>query len=418
MVFDREHKVVLMYGNGDANRPGGKDELWAYDLETNTWTPRNDNGRPRRGGIPVMVYDARNRMPILFSPGSKSLEAFAYTWEKNTWHELPAEGDPPPSHTTQQGAYDPVGHQTFLVNGIGGGRKFYGTYRFRHVLPETHETSLPAPVEIQVVVTAAGQATLTWEAVSEAASYVVYRGKGEVPWKVRFQRAGETRTTNLTDGDLAQGTIHYYFVRPVDAKGREGEASLKVRTQPPVPKEPVVSVLAKDQVHSSWQKSPAPDVIGYNLYRSTGTETSKLNQELLDGATFTDRFAIPGNSDTSTRYVVKAANRLGVESGPSPWATTIPTEPRGVQASDEDGRVVVRWQPNPQKNIKGYNVYRVDKGSGDPRKLAIKIAELVQDTQFVDTSKTDQKTCKYYITAVDALGQEGYASYGAWFRDR
>ena len=41
----------------------------------------------------------------------------------------------------------------------------------------------------------------------------------------------------------------------------------------------------------------------------------------------------------------------------------------------------------------------------------------VQATRFVDTSKTDRESCRYYITAVDAIGQEGYASYGAWLND-
>jgi len=330
MAYDAAHGKVLLYGCGYGNK--SRDELWAYDLRTNTWTARNDAERPKRVGLPLMVYDLHKQIPVLFVPVAKeSLKAFSYDWDRNAWAELPATGDPPPSHTILVGAYDPIGNHTILGRGLvyggqvaAGFRRPEGTYVLRHPRPAAAPVVLAAPVDVRVL-TATDGATLTWQPVPRAAGYIVYRGSGPT--------------------------------------------------------------------------------------------LTKLNESLLTETTYADRVAVPGGGDASMRYVVRAVNRLGVESGPSPWATTIPAEPTRVVARTEKGRAVVTWDPSPQKALRGYAVYRVDSGYGDARTIAKRIAGPVNGTRFEDASRSGATSCKYYVVAVDALGQEGYASHGAWLDD-
>jgi len=413
MVFDEDRRVVLMYANGDAEG-AKKDELWTYDLATNTWASRKDEGGPRRTW-PLMVWDPQNRAPLLFSSDNKGpMKAFAYRWDENTWVELPARGDAPPAYAVQQGAYDPLNHQTLFANGGSYNVKNQpGTYLFKHARPKDAARPSARPEELRVV-TAPDRARIEWRPVAGASRYAVYRGAGPVPWEVRYEKVGESEKTEFDDARAPKGTLSHYFVRAVDAGGREGPASLKVRTQPPVPEQPAVSVAAKDRVEIEWPRRAEPDIAGYYVYRVNGTQVTKLNADLLKENRLTDSHPVPGGGDVSIRYVVRAVNLLGVESGPSSWATTVPGEPTGLRARREEGRVLITWRANPERHLKGYNVYRVDDRSAkDPKKVGV----LVTEPRWVDASKTDDAICKYYVTAVDLLDQEGFASYGAWFND-
>ncbi len=265
--------------------------------------------------------------------------------------------------------------------------------------------------------------------VAGAANYLIERGTGESPWQIQFAGAGltaEPRFTDLAKGE--RGTIRYYRVIAVDAIAQRGGPSLTVRTQPRAPAMPVVSVLAGGGLEIDWAASPEPDVVGYDLYRFDGWERitygrkpvglTKLNDAPLAERRFTLKDAAAATGENAgPLFVVRAVNRAGVESGPSPWADTLITEPTGLLAREVDGKVTLTWTANPQKGVRGYNVYRADSGSGDVKTLAKKIAGPVAGTRFVDESKADRRACKYYVTAIDAAGREGRASYGAWFND-
>ncbi len=412
LAYDAEHRRILMYGKGDpeSKAEDRKDGLWAYDLAANAWTARGDAGGPPRRGWPLLVYDPQNRMPILFGAGEKvTMSAFAYRWEKNEWTELPARGEAPPAYTVQQGAYDPKGHRTIFANGGTYNVKNQpGTYLFRHASPQSRGGALASPSGVRVAA-GAGRAEVAWQPVSSAARYAVYKGTGETSWSAKYEKAGEAAEARFADAGLARGATAWYFVRAVGAGGSEGPPSLKVRTQPRAPREPVVSVLAADRVEIAWERSEEVDVVGYHVYRGEEKLTGAPVQETLH----LDLFKVPEEGEPA-RYAVRAVNALGVESGPSPWGATVPGEPTGLRAHREEGRAVLTWRPSAHRKLQGYNVYRLDAPDG---KTTRKIAGPVPEARFVDASKTDEAPCKYYVAAVDALGREGVASYGAWFRD-
>ncbi|MBI1903248.1 MAG: hypothetical protein HYS13_19270 [Planctomycetia bacterium] len=102
------------------------------------------------------------------------------------------------------------------------------------------------------------------------ASYEIYRGAGERPWEVRFEKFASVESTKQAyeDGQLPFGQMYYYFVRGVDRSGRPGQPSLKVRTEPRVVDDVVVSVIDANRIEVSWNAPPGDDIAGYTIERA------------------------------------------------------------------------------------------------------------------------------------------------------
>lgn len=114
-------------------------------------------------------------------------------------------------------------------------------------------------------------------------------------------------------------------------------------------------------------------------------------------------------------YRVRAVNRLGVESGPSPFIFTYPAAVQHVFAKEEPGgKTRLKWAPNSEKGIKGYLVYRQNgRWNRDP--IVRLTPEPIAATEFLDET-SGEITRRYELVAVDALGQEGEPSQPIWSR--
>src|SRR5262249_30204801 len=118
------------------------------------------------------------------------------------------------------------------------------------------------------VLTGPGKATLTWAAgPSPVREYLVYRAQAEEPYATRFEKVAAVKGTRYEDKGRAAGKVYYYTVRAVGQDGKEGPPSFRARTQPRVLLQPVASVPGAEQVELSWNRHPAADVVGYNVYR-------------------------------------------------------------------------------------------------------------------------------------------------------
>ncbi len=317
------------------------------------------------------------------------------------------------------------------------------TYRYKNAPADTR----PAPPADVEVVTDVSKARLRWSASKSARAYHVYRAEGQEPWKAKFAKVAEVDGIAWEDKDVAFGRVYFYKVRALGPEGAASDLSFQARTQPRVMAPPVVSVLAPDKVEVTWQAHSAADIAGYNLYRGaalvrtvkqgTGApwkdndpeysqpipvevkdiqDIRKLNAEPITAASFTDA-AINLTKQTPAAdeyrfhvyaYLVKAVNKLGVESGPSPYALTIPSEPTHVLNREKADLAELKWAANPEKGILGYHVYKLE-GTWNIRRVTDKP---IKETTF--KHQAGKNTTRYWIVAVDALGQEGQPSSPVW----
>jgi hypothetical protein len=197
----------------------------------------------------------------------------------------------------------------------------------------------------------------------------------------------------------------------------------------------------------NWNPHPAADVIGYNIYRGTVlmrtvkkgipaawkdndpeypepvpvevrdiADIRRLNDRPVTATTFTDvtvRLTKKEQDATEHKYhvfayILKAVNRLGTESGASPYALTIPSEPAHVLNREEGGMANLKWDSNPEKGIVGYRVYKLE-GTWNITRLTEKPIEA---TTF--RHRGGSGTTRYWVVAVDTLGQEGQPSSPVW----
>lgn len=78
----------------------------------------------------------------------------------------------------------------------------------------------------------------------------------------------------------------------------------------------------------------------------------------------------------------------------------------------EQGAVAeLRWSANPEAGVAGYHVYKLE-GTWSITRLT---AEPVRGTTFTHRSPG---TTRYWVVAVDALGQEGQPSSPVWHGQR
>ena len=113
-------------------------------------------------------------------------------------------------------------------------------------------------------------------------------------------------------------------------------------------------------------------------------------------------------------YRVRAVNALGVRSGPSPWFLTVPGAVENIFSKEDGDTVHLKWAASPEKNLKGYHAYRMN-GRGVTRaKVSRLTAEPIAATEYSDETAGEDTQRRFFIVAVDALGQEGVPSSPVW----
>jgi hypothetical protein len=100
------------------------------------------------------------------------------------------------------------------------------------------------------------------------------------------------------------------------------------------------------------------------------------------------------------------------ESGPSPAFFTIPSSPQHVFSREEGSTCQLKWAANPEQKLAGYRVYRMD-GRWDKDPVSRLTTEPIASTTYADAS-AGKSSRRYYLVAVDAIGQEGFPSSPVW----
>ncbi len=433
---------VLMKG-GTYGASKDDNGTWLYDLAKNTWkNARDDDPKKVPKFHKPMVYDPPTGNVLAFQPHpGAATSIWEYVTGNNEWKKLPAAEGPSPHHDSVDMCYDPASN-VFVIDGghTGWETDHIGVrevWTYKHVQPPRASVPPPGRVTGLSVEIAGGKASLKWGEAPGAAGYNIYRGVGKLPWEVKFEKVTpqpvkETSFSDPTPAPADGKTMAFYYVVGLRADGTEAEPSFKVRTQPPVPGKLVVRVLADRTVELSWQKSPAKDVVGYHVYATaiapktrmatncieTDAGWQRLTKEPVKDPAYLDARQLAATEGVFghevRNYQVRAVNSLGVESGPSERGFTLTSSVPAPNAElRPDGSALITWKPSAEKGILGYNVYRLEEVR--PSSAVRLTAKPVKELRFVDRPETPRsQRRRYYVVAVDALGQEGMPSYGAW----
>jgi hypothetical protein len=351
------------------------------------------------------------------------------------------------------------------------------TYRYGQ---GKQETLLP-PVDVQVSCTAQG-AAVTWKPSPspDVTGYILYGGFGDKPWEVKYEelKRFDAKQTQWRDEPLRPTKIPYYYLVVVNAQGQQSRPSAKARLQPRVVEDIVVSVKSPTDVELRWSRPKgAVEPIDYEIERAVvevysedeilrlRKDTPPLEQPSVGAIKaigpfvsvsqsarqieiFTDRGldlrkpAAPYGEPIYVRktvvdqlnpegkpyrfpvyaYRVRAMNARGIRGGAGPFALTIPSSPQWLFSKEEGGKCHLKWAANKEEGITGYRVYRMESprinGPGQPVTRLTK--DPITEPRFVDEN-AGKVTRRYWVVAVDALGQEGFPSAPTWhwrqFRD-
>ncbi len=259
-------------------------------------------------------------------------------------------------------------------------------------------------------VTATGgfnQVTISWNAVSNAATYNIY-------WSTApgVTTATGTKITNAPNPyvqtDVTADTTYYYIVTAVNSAGEgppSDEVSATPTSSPTVPVAPsgVTATAGTNQVTVSW--TAVSDATSYNLYWATTTGVSPANGTLISNVT--SPYVQTGlAAGTTYYYVVTAVNAVG-ESAPSAQASatpssspTVPAAPTGVTAAAGVNQVTISWTP--VSGATSYHIYWSTTSGVTPANGT----EIPNATSpYTQTGLTAGTAYYYVVTAENAVGE-------------
>jgi poly(3-hydroxybutyrate) depolymerase len=162
--------------------------------------------------------------------------------------------------------------------------------------------ALAAPTGVAVTGSTSSSVSLSWNAVSGAAGYNVYRAGAKV-------NASTITGTAYTDSGLTSGTSYSYTVKAVTSSGAAGASSAAVTgtttgTPPPLaaPTGLAAGTTTASAVPLTWTATSG--ATGYNVYRNG----SKVNASAIATTSYTDSGLA---ASTTYSYAVTALNSSG-----------------------------------------------------------------------------------------------------------
>jgi fibronectin type 3 domain-containing protein len=262
----------------------------------------------------------------------------------------------------------------------------------------------PSPPEnIRAESGAARNIKLQWNrhSDSDVAGYIIYRSEHE---NGNFMETGKSNNTGHLDKDLPDGKMYYYKVASYFSSGREkikGQPSVPVsattKHRPKQPADVVAESGLPKKVHIKWNTNEEKDISEYWIYRGADDklDNSPYAKVKPDVSSFTDNDL---NNNTAYSYAVRAVDADELESDLSNMARAVtkplPSSPAGFKGEVKEGKLLLYWTPNPEQDIKVYNVYK--------KKWFGKSILLSPESNSCEiTPEENEKSIELYITAVD-----------------
>jgi fibronectin type 3 domain-containing protein len=222
-------------------------------------------------------------------------------------------------------------------------------------------------------------------------------------------------TLSYRDLDVDNGYTYDYYITSVDMIGAESAPSNTVSAKPVDKTPPAIpsgleTASDEGKINIKWSLNLELDIAGYNIFRATSIngDYTKLNKELIDPDSpfYTDEDVESGKLYF---YRVSAVDRAGNESKRSNAIsgtardTTPPQPPKNLKAEVKEHKVLLKWEAPPDKDLKGYYVYR---GTTEKDILSITPKPLPKETlEYLDEGfrKEGLVPGESYILGVSAM---------------
>jgi O-glycosyl hydrolase/fibronectin type 3 domain-containing protein len=328
--------------------------------------------------------------------------------------------------TTSGGTYSEVGataSDSFTNNGLSAATAYY--YKVTAVdsagesgysSSATASTSTPparppaAPAGVGAVAQSSTSILVTWNAVSNATLYNVYRSTTSGG---TYSEVGTTASDSFTNNGLTAGTAYYYKVTATDSAGESAFSSAATATTPapgsqlpPAPTGIGATAQSSASILVTWTAVSGATL--YKVYRSA----SATDTFLQVGTTALDSFSNYGlTANTPYYYKVKAVDSAG-ESGFSNAATAttsapsnvVPGVPTGVTATAQSSSsITVSWTA-----VSGAILYKVYR-SPAPDSTYSQVAAQASNS-FQDNGLSASTPYYYKVTAADSAGESNFST--------
>jgi hypothetical protein len=275
---------------------------------------------------------------------------------------------------------------------------------------------LPAPT-----LTATGgstQITLSWNSITNATSYKVYRGIAPGEENYTLIATVTTNSYNDTNTDLISEINYYYSVSAVNSSFGEGTlSSFEDAVLILIPSQPQSLSATQgsftDKITLSW--TTEPDAASHTIFRNSIEVTTIQDIDNTDtGTYYYDDFT--ADSGISYTYTVRS-NSLTASSSLSSSASGWKQLPAPLNLTASNGvsssQILVSWDP--VVNATSYKLHRRVKNSGSPFGLIA----TTSTTNYSDTN-TDllySTEYEYSVKSSNVLGDSNFSNIDVGYLD-
>jgi len=222
------------------------------------------------------------------------------------------------------------------------------------------------------------------------------------------------------ESNLISGIPYWYGVKVVDLAGNPSGVRQSEEFAVPINDTTAPATVLDltgfapeedNSINLTWQRSPEPDVVGYNIYHSIESAEVSTTEDNLVGFARDPVFLHESLSANYRHfYVVVAFDESENLSPPSevfnktPDDTVPPLPPRSLQASsDETGYVNLTWKAPIGEGVSMYRIYRAMESGAQEFWNPYRTTK---DPDFLDTNVENGKIYFYVVRSYDAAGNE------------
>ena len=255
----------------------------------------------------------------------------------------------------------------------------------------------PAAPTVTMTYSDSGKPKLTWNAVSGATSYRVFRSESR---GTGYSLLGTTTATSYTNTGAAVGKTYYYRVKAVNNVGTSGYSNIvsgKAKTAAPAAPSVTIGNSSTGKPQLTWKA--VSGAVKYEVYRSTRQNSG---YSLLGTTTSTSYVNTGASTGTTYYYRVKAVNRNGMASGYSNIVSgkakaAAPAAPSVTIGNSSTGKPRLTW-----KAVSGAVSYRIYRS--ESRGTGYSLLGTTSSTSYVNTGAAAGKTYYYRVKAVNRDG--------------